>query len=356
MLMSQRDIDILRLLRWCKFIDKEALAQSFTSTEIQHLLCHKLIKVHKASASLIITAKGNQFLETVLPDLPQNTPPAYRPLDTKRRRRLAQIMLTCYHGGLAVFLTTVSQLLARPGFYLSATTRSRGTNLWGSSRVAGLTVLGEILFAIHYVMPNIGNVSMADEMAIFNRHIVLHSITQYSFCFAGATYSDILWELEQPPPTGQTRLISYGQFYQQCPYPIHLLSCDQVGSLQLMIMCQPDYRNRIARLALGRQYAPPNPEQDCDGTYQQQPFYVAVDMDIKRLDKGCATGIISMVALDGQAESILNQRYRDTGKAKVFVLTQEALARFFGQAPHCFYPPDAPYKTAKGEVVYAPPV
>lgn len=59
----------------------------------------------------------------------------------------------------------------------------------------------------------------------------------------GESYTDILTELEQTNKT-DTKLILYGDAYRCPQLPIHLLSCDDTGAVQLQIMSVPDYRHR----------------------------------------------------------------------------------------------------------------
>ena len=103
MLFSARDLDILKLLRWCRFIRGDALTQTFSEIEISNLQALSLIKLHRASGAYLLTAKGNRFLDEAIPELPAATPPAYKAADTIRRLHLSEIMLTAYSSGLDPF-------------------------------------------------------------------------------------------------------------------------------------------------------------------------------------------------------------------------------------------------------------
>ena len=72
-------------------------------------------------------------------------------------------MLTAYSSGLDPFVLHTNTLLENLTFYLPAISRGRGTNPWGSTRVAAIAHMGDLLCAIHYVCPEIGRLALNDE-------------------------------------------------------------------------------------------------------------------------------------------------------------------------------------------------
>ena len=156
--------------------------------------------------------------------------------------------------------------------FLSTLTREKGSNPWGSTRVAAITHLGDLFCAVHYVCPGIGKLALTDELAAFSNQTARFSGAKRAFIFAGESYRDILTELEADIQT-DTKLISYGGAYQCLQLPVHLLSCDDTGAVQLQIMAQPDYRTRLAQIALKEEYQPPPLDVSVwDAIYQRQPL------------------------------------------------------------------------------------
>ena len=157
-----------------------------------------------------------------------------------------------------------------------------------------------------------------------------------------------------------TKLIPYGEAYRRLRLPVHLLSCDDTGAIQLQILATPGYRPRLTQAALKSQYVPP-PEgaPALDAMFQGLPFVMAADMDLRRIDAALTTAQrmgrpqIALAALKGQAESVLFSRYRDPGLARVFVLTRGALAEALGRPPAPHIPSRMQYLTEKGDVVDA---
>ena len=143
--------------------------------------------------------------------------------------------------------------------------------------------------------------------------------------------------------------------------PVFLLSCDDTGAMQLRLMSVPNYRQRLTQAALKAQYRPP-PEDlpSLDALFQGMPFVMAADMDLRRIDTALKTAYergysqIAVAALEGQAETVLFARYRDTGRARVFILTKAALTEVLGEPLQLHAPSRKQFLTEKGEVVDAP--
>ena len=106
---------------------------------------------------------------------------------------------------------------------------------------------------------------------------------------------------------------------------------------------------------------PPAGRPMYDALYQGVPFVMAADMDLRRIDAvveaAHSDGLsqIALAALPEQVEAVLNRRYRETGKARVFTITESALRELLGSiAPYA--PPDLPFYTSEGSVLDVPPL
>lgn len=358
MLFSVRDIDILRLICWCQCIGYDDLQSLFTKAEIENMVQLRLVKRYAKSRAYTVSAKGLSFLRAVLPDgIPELTL-SYHDYARQRRLRLSRMTLTAYHAGIDVFLKDPTYLSRAPSLFLSAISRSRGSNPWGSTRVAALAHLGEAVYALHYVCSDIGKIALTDELATFSNQTAMLRGRSRAFVFAGESYQDILAELDHVYDIDDRRLSSYGEAYREIQLPVHLLSCDNTGALQLRLMSLPDYRQRLTMAALKDLFVPPPPEiPDCDALFQGKPFIMAADMDLRRVERLIRSaqrhgyGQIAIAALEGQAEAVLYERYRDTGKARVFSLTEEALASIFGMTPLLYTPANTQYVTEEGGVL-----
>ena len=361
MLMSVRDMDVLRLLCWCQNVRPDDLSSISTETERENLITLGLIKRHQRSDTLLLTNSGRAFLQAALEGDVPNLTLSYHDAAIERRVRLSSLMMTAYHAGINVFTITANSLAEPSALFITAITRSRGHNPWGSARVGAIAHLGSTYYAVHYIYSGIGRMAVNDELAAFHNHTNFGKDTQRAFLFAGASYADIMEELKVRDEKRDTKLIRYSEAYRGLHYPVHLLSCDETGARQLQIMAVPDYRVKLAKLMLRSAYRPPPEDAPAwDAIYQNRPFVIGADMNLRRIDaaiasakkRGCLP--ISLAALDAQGDAVLLRRYKDTGYAVIYKVTESVLTELFGRPPSLYLPPCTQYLTKKGDVVDAP--
>lgn len=360
MIFSERDIELLKLIYWCQYIQPKDLDGTFTEVERKNLAALGLIKRHEKSGALVLTGRGVELLQKLVGGISKPALP-YHDYAIQRRLRVSRLAITAYRGRVDMFKTVPEELAESPSLVLSTCTRGRGSNPWGSTRVAAIAHLGDSLYAAHYVCPGIGKLALMDELAAFSNQTARFRGVGRAFIFAGSGYREVLSELERPDGREDTKLLSYGSAYRCLQLPIHLLSCDSTGAVQLQIMSVPDYRRRLTMAALKVQYRPPPPEMpEWDAIFQSVPFVLAADMDLRRIDAAIRAAKaeghrqIAMAGLEGQAEQVLFPRYRDTGLARVFVLTADAVRETTGRNPVPYSPPRTQFTTSKGDVADAP--
>ena len=323
MIFTTRDLDILRFLRWCRFVLAEDLTGVFSKVEVQNLEILCLIKLYCPAQAYMLTASGNRLLDAAFPKLPAAVAPAYKAADTIRRIRQAKLMTTAYQAGVSVFTTDVSALCEQ-AMFLPMIARNRGSNPWGSTRVAALLHTGDLMCAIHWVSPNIGCIALTDELTAFQNHTAAIPAKQRVMIYAASSYEEILSELDTVQEKQNTRLQSYREVYDCLKLPLFLLPCNEAGCLQLRIMGVPNYRELLARIILKSHYIPPPADRAIyDALYQGVPFVMAADMDLRRIDAAveaaCSDGIsqIALAALPEQVEVVLNRRYSDRRKREM---------------------------------------
>ena len=358
---SERDADVLRLLCWCQYIRREDLQVIVSEGEIGNLSAFGLIKRHEASGALVITAQGKQVLDKLLcGNLPTIKQP-YHEAAIERRLRLSRLVLTVYRASVNVFTTQPEELHESPAMFLSGITRDRGYNPWGSTRIAAMLHLPDLVAAMHYVAPGIGNIAIVDEInALTNQSASIKGAAKV-FVFAGESYTEILTALDEKSRDLDAKKIRYGDAYTASIFPIFLLPCTDTGAKQLRLMSVPDYRRWFSQGVLRAEYEPPPKDcPDWDAIFREAPFVMAADMDLRRIDRAIEAAerlgypSVSMAAMDAQAEEVLYPRYADTGKAKVFVWTAEMEEELFGERLKLRAPENRPFKNAKGDYVDAP--
>lgn len=362
MIFSEQDISVLSMVCWCQYVPPELLIKIAGQREINNLLQLGFIKCNDKTNAMILTAGGSAVLKTAFNQAIPKLTRSYHKAAVQRRLRQSKIAVVAYGGGVNIFTMKIEYLTDTPSLFFSAITRGQGINPWANTRIAAIAHLGDLFCAVHYVCPGIGKLALTDELAAFSNQTARFPEAKRAFLFAGESYRDILAELEADTQT-DTKLISYGGAYRCLQLPIHLLSCDDTGAVQLQIMAQPDYRTRLARAALKEEYQPPPLDMPVwDAIYQGRPLVIAADMDLRRLDAAIqaahSRGLdrIAVAALEKQAKTVLIPRYQDTGRARVFALTKEAITEVTGRPPVPYVPPHTQFLTEKGDVVDAPPI
>ena len=359
MIFSQADFDLLRLLRWNRHLLPETIDGLFTERDIQNLIALGLIKIPQRSGSFVLTSKGNQLLNDTLSIAAPDTPPSYRPVEMQRRLRLSMLAVTAYRAHIHIFTTGPEELSSSPSLFLTAVSRGRGHNPWGNTRIAALAHLGGLLLDVQYVCVGIGKLCLADELTVFNNQAARFRELQRAFLFAGERYADVLAELTDGDLSQDNKFVHYAAAYRSLRLPVHLLSCDSVGAMQLQIMSEPDYRTRLTQAALRSYYQPPPADApDWDAMYGGMPFVLAADMNLRRIDAAIQTARergyrqVAMAALKEQGEALLIPHYR--GLVQFYALTDNAVSELLGRPATLHTPKRTQFQTSKGDVVDAP--
>ena len=84
MLFSICDIELLRLLRWCRFMNQADLRESFEDTTIQNLMSLNLIRLHDTSGFLMLSGQGSRLLDKYFQDMPTYGRLSYSKADIQR--------------------------------------------------------------------------------------------------------------------------------------------------------------------------------------------------------------------------------------------------------------------------------
>lgn len=360
MIFSRRDIDLMLLLRWGRCISLDDGERVFTGVVISNLQTLNLVKLHQRERLLTLTVKGNELLESIFQDLPESKPLAYKPADTQRRLRVSKLILTAYRAGIDPFVLDSRDLAIGPRFFLPTLDRGGGANPWGSSRIAGIIRLGDLLCAAHYVCPGIGKVQLADELHSFANNTAHVKDVRRVVLYCGESYEEILLELRQPRSIDVGKFASYGEAFHSLHLPVFLIPCSDTGARQMQVMEVPDYRRRVTRAALRSWYTPPPATVPAwDAIYDGIPFVMAADMDVRRIDAAIeaahASGReqIALAVLEEQVDQPPITEYQRCANVRVFALTRDALGEA-GVLCSLRLPERGAFQTQEGDVVDAP--
>ena len=110
-------------------------------------------------------------------------------------------------------------------------------------------------------------------------------------------------------------MMSFADAYDDLKLPVHFVPVGDAGAYQLKIMHIPGYREALARAIMGDAYTEPHSGlPDTDTMLDDMPAVIAVDMDIKRIDRATVQAgeagydTIAIYALPWQTDFLL-ERY-----------------------------------------------
>ncbi len=352
MVVSPSDIDLLRLAAWCKNlpsdISKRFAAEMFCPDEMEFKEKKGLIGRAKNGKSFRLWELGWQLLRYFGYDYHRDA--GYR-ADDGRRLEVANILLTFYRAGYNVFAEKADDLAASQVFLQSPAARRDASagDLWGGAVFHGMASIGELVAVCYYIAGyEDTQINRRNERMLLDKASAMLR-RRPAQIFAGPDYLRLARMLRNPAPKADKATESkwtFAEMYRNAPCPLYLLECSDIGARQLMIMSQQDYRRRLVIALAGEDAGPPAGIRDADGqvflTGEQYPMpaALAVDMDVKRLDRAFRQSMDSGHAKLGifclaEQKKALEYLYAGGGKAQVLILPPKAVAAAFGELfPH----------------------
>ena len=348
MLYDRRDFGLLRLAgayQWLPLAPLRVLSplkQLFHEAEL--LASLGLLAFSRSGEYLTLTPEGYRLLSSF--DL-HYQPPSKRPYSQspalRRRLEVGAILLTCLGAGIEPALDKVERLKRQPVFLPAFALRAGDGNLMNAAGCAGFGHWGGVAYMLLYVSESSPGFYMNNELSHLHNLASVFSErldTPQALLLAGESYRSIYEVLSSKEPSsrhGKKGFSDYAQAYPRLSIPACLLSCDDTGALQLAIMRQTDYRTRIAQAAFGVRWRPEDPRlPEADGHVDGNPLVIAVDMDLRRLERVCAGACqqkrkeIMVAALEGQMSGLLLDILPQGAPVRPLRITPQALSVAFG--------------------------
>ena len=369
MLYDRRDLGLLRLAgayQWLPLASLRSLSPlKRLCREAELLSMMGLLTFSRSSEYLMPSPKGYQFLHTFELNYQPPTKRPYTNSPTLRHRlEIGSILFTCLGAGIEPALDKVERLKRQPVFLPAFALRSGGGNLMNAAGCAGFGHWGDAAYMVQYVSENTPGFFMNNELSHLHNLASVFSErldTPQALLLAGESSRSVYAILSRATPTqrnGKKGFVDYSQAYPQLGIPACLLSCDDTGTLQLAIMRQPDYRAKIARAAFGARWTQSDDRiPEADGQVGGNPLVIAVDMDLRRLDRVCRDARqqgrkeILVAALDGQMSGLLLDHFPKEAPVRPLRVNHKVLSVAFGGECVLGDPwPDAPLNWKGGLV------
>jgi len=369
------DIDLLRLTGFLKNLplgQEEKYALRLLTPSVLHPLQeYDYIGLTRNGLSYSLKPAGYDFLCSLGFDYPQDKrQPSHLP-ELYRRFESASVFLTFYRAGMEVFSPQLSSLRC-PLSYVHGSVIRRdpcmaNTKLFGGCRFSGIARMGDMAYAVHFI--DEGRMCYSTELRLLQNAI--HPFGCHAgLMLARGSYLEAARLLAAEPPEEKARndSVTYREAYEKTSLPVHLLECSDAGAFQLRVMALEDYRMKMTESLLGKGHLPSDPNiPDSDGLLadgkNQLPFVVAVDMDLKRIDRAYQSAReagykkLALGALEPQAKA-LQLLYQVTGKAVVYSVAIQDLLHSLRDSRlsndlRLHEPPAVAYITPEGGVLHA---
>ena len=323
MLYDRRDFGLLRLAGTYQWLPaaplKKLSALKTLRREAELLSTLGLVSYARSGEYLMPSPQGYEFLsgidQTCQP--PTKRPYAQSPA-LRRRLEVGTILLTCIGAGIEPAFGKVEHLKRQPVFFPAFALRNAGGNLMNAAGCAGFGHWGSTAYMTLYVSAQNTGFVMTNELGHLHNLASVFSETldtPQALILAGESYQSVYEVLTKKTLSkrhGKKGFVDYSEAYQKLSIPACIVSCDNTGVMQLAVMRQTDYRARIAQAAFGARWdSKDDGIPEADGHVDGNPLVIAVDMDLRRLDRVCTAAVrqgrkeIMVAALEGQMSGLL---------------------------------------------------
>lgn len=283
----------------------------------------------------------------------------------RRRLEVGTILLTCIGAGIEPAFGKVEHLKRQPVFFPAFALRNAGGNLMNAAGCAGFGHWGSTAYMTLYVSAQNTGFVMTNELGHLHNLASVFSETldtPQALILAGENYQSVYEVLTKKTLSkrhGKKGFVDYSEAYQKLSIPACIVSCDNTGVMQLAVMRQTDYRARIAQAAFGARWdSKDDGIPEADGHVDGNPLVIAVDMDLRRLDRVCTAAVrqgrkeIMVAALEGQMSGLLLSILPKNAPVRPLRINAQVLSVAFGGDCKTGDPwPDAPL-TLKGGFVH----
>jgi len=349
MIPDSRDTILLRLIgryRWLPYDMLDRFGFEGLGESIRMLGKCGLLSVSRSKQYLNLTPKGYDLLGRLGFEQEQPTKRAYANSVTLRRRlESASIMLTALRAGIDTLRDDIDSLRGQPVFLPSFAFRSAAMNPMSNCSCAGFGHWGDKAYMLHYVSPGSKGMFLINELQTFHNLSSVFSDRldePEAMVIAGSSYRQAYGQVMATTLSSRHGVRGFNDFadvYRRVDMPVHLLSCNDAGAMQLALMRQPGYIARIAHAAFGSRWSPHDdsiPEADglIDGN---RTLLIAADMDIRRAGRvvGEAKRLgnrgVALVAFKAQLEELIMGLFPRDGNLVHLRIEQPVLDVAFGK-------------------------
>lgn len=344
MLLTNAEIDLLRLCGWCK--DLPAYSQYLDCSDFKALLFAGLLFNSRNGQSVRLTEQGRSLLKTV--GYVYEKDHTVRSVGSRLTKRLetSELMLFLFQGKTDVFCSAVpdrnSPLSFLPAFALR---REKNKNPLGTARFNGMLYTKNTATALYYISEQNDGLYPETESNTFRMNILTGG-RKSAAAFTGAGELGGLLSYAQRKTTN-SRALPYFEAIRRLDCPVSFFPLSENGARQMRIMSVKEHRRMIAQNILKKKYTPPEHRwYDAGGK-----ILVGIDLDFPRMETAAEYGV-HIFLLDWQvdtAKEVLRGK-----KAVLHPIKTGEAEEMLGLLPEFHTKETKPYVTKEGDFLSAP--
>lgn len=307
MLFSQAEIEVLALCAWCKDLGKNIGAELLPPEILRCLCALGLLRASRCGLSYRVTALGYALCRragfSVQPEK------YYRSNGPALARRLETAEVTAffwrYGAGMPCRAETKNTRFL-PSFELR---RKTAANILGGTRMTGFYYAGHHTFVPYFLSPQNSGIYADVERRTFGAESLSCEKEPFVLYTGHGTPAQLLETLYRPKSTNKRDTTdSYRSAVGKFACDTALISLDEDGWRQLRILDVPEYRAKMLRCILGRNYAPAAaPPVDGKSQKTGERFIIGFDNNTVRWERALEKG--------GQLHLVLLKPHTDTVRA-----------------------------------------
>ena len=314
----------------------------------------KLIRLSRNQRAYRCTPEGFALLQAA--QLPCQPDKDYRSSGDKLQRRLqtAEITSFFWRYGADVFAEDLpaekQENIFLPAFALR---RQQHANILGGAKLTGFYYTNKTVFIPYFINADNNGIFPEVEQRTFRADMLLQGRKPHILYTGdgdlGRLVETVLYKKERSP---KATTAYYKDAMEQFSCPVSIVPMTVDGMRQLRILSVPDYRQRLMKNILGKNYLPPTSSY-ADGKTQAADFIIGIDCNISRFEYVMRSQRpINIFVLPFQAEAV--QELVAGSKVSCYVLNIEQTEQFLGLPQELPVIDRTPYRTEKGGYVDVP--
>lgn len=350
---SKAEIEVLALCALCKDLPVNG-CRNIPQEILSVLKFLGLIRPSRSRKGYRITPQGAELLTLAEMDYIQDKSYVSDTDKIARRMQTAEITSFFWRYGADVFREAQpaekSQKVFLPSFTLR---RQPVANILGGSRLTGFYYTPETVFIPYFITKeNKGFYPNVEQRTFYAETLSLKRKPHVIYTGDGNLEDIIVAMKTHNPKPKKNTSVYFDDGIENIVCPVSILPLDENGMRQLRIMEVPNYKQRIVKTILEKNYLPPQ-MIEYDGRDKAEHYAIGIDCNIKRFEGFIRNKIPTrLFVLPFQAETV--QKIVEGSKISCYVLDTADTEKALGISEQLPTVDNTPYKTEKGKYLNVP--